>query len=173
MNGEIGLKILKMIKKKICLLGYFAVGKTSLVRRFVFETFDDKYLTTIGVKIDKKEIQLSEESIQLLIWDIHGEDRFQKVQQSYLIGAAGYFLVVDATRDESLQVALNLKTLVEQTVGDIPYLILLNKSDLINEIVITPEKISELGFQPENIILTSAKTGLGVEEAFVELAKRL
>jgi len=162
-----------MIKKKICLLGFFAVGKTSLVRRFVYESFSEKYLSTIGVKIDKKEVQINEEPLQLLIWDIHGEDRFQKVQQSYLIGAAGYFLVVDATREESLQVALDLKKLVDTTVGEIPFLLLINKSDMIDEMVISPQQIINLGFPVENIFLTSAKTGMGVEEAFIELAKKL
>lgn len=162
-----------MIKKKICLLGFFAVGKTSLVRRFVFESFSEKYLSTIGVKIDKKEIQINHEPLQLLIWDIHGEDRFQKVQQSYLIGASGYFLVVDATREESLKVALDLKKLVNTTVGEIPFLLLLNKSDLVDEMVITPQHISKLGIPVENVFLTSAKTGIGVEEAFIELAKKL
>lgn len=162
-----------MIKKKICLLGYFAVGKTSLVQRFVFETFSEKYHTTIGVKIDKKEIQIANTPIQLLIWDIHGEDRFQKVQQSYLIGAAGYLLVLDSTREESLEVALELKNLVESTVGNIPFMALLNKSDLLDEQVLNPQILEEKGFPASNIILTSAKTGVGVEEAFIKLGQKL
>ncbi|MFA9389580.1 MAG: Rab family GTPase [Prolixibacteraceae bacterium] len=162
-----------MIKKKICLLGYFAVGKTSLVRQFVFESFSEKYHTTIGVKIDKKEVLLEEASMQLLIWDIHGEDRFQKVQQSYLIGAAGFLLVIDSTREESLPVALELKELVHKTIGDVPFLILLNKCDLVDEIVLTPAMMVDMGFSQDLIIQTSAKTGQGVEYAFLEIAKKL
>lgn len=162
-----------MIKKKICLLGYFAVGKTSLVQRFVFETFSEKYHTTIGVKIDKKEIQINNVPTQLLIWDIHGEDRFQKVQKSYLIGAAGYLLVLDCTREESLKVALELKNLVETTVGDLPFMALLNKSDLKDEQVLYPQTLEEHGIPAGNIILTSAKTGGGVEEAFNGLGQKL
>lgn len=162
-----------MIKKKICLLGYFAVGKTSLVRRFVSETFSDKYHTTIGVKIDKKELVVNGESLQMLIWDIHGEDRFQKVQKSYLVGAAGYFLVIDALRIESLKVMLQLKTMVKQTVGQIPFFVLINKSDMKDDIVVSIEQVVNLGFDESNIILTSAKTGQGVEEAFSRLANKI
>lgn len=162
-----------MIKKKICLLGYFAVGKTSLVRRFVYETFSDKYHTTIGVKIDKKEVEVNGDTLQMLIWDIHGEDRFQKVQKAYLVGAAGYFLVVDAIRIESLEVLLKLKKMVDDTVGQIPFCVLINKSDLKQEVVVTTEQVTDLGFDIDQIILTSAKTGEGVEEAFSRLAKKL
>jgi len=162
-----------MIKKKICLLGYFAVGKTSLVRQFILETFEEKYHTTIGVKIDKKEIELEDKKLQMLIWDIHGEDKFQKVQKSYLLGASGYFLVIDSTREESLNVVMELKRMVEEAVGNIPHLVLMNKYDLEDDIVVSTKQLVELGFERKNIIKTSAKTGLGVEEAFSELAKML
>ena len=160
-----------MIKKKICLLGYFAVGKTSLVRRFVHQTFNDSYLTTIGVKIDKKEVILDGNTFQLLIWDIHGEDRFQKVQKSYLMGASAFFLVVDATRKESLKAALDLKDLVESSVGKIPFLALINKTDLVDEIEIIKQDLMDVGIETDLIIETSAKTGNGVEEAFVQLTR--
>lgn len=162
-----------MIKKKICLLGYFAVGKTSLVQRYVFESFSEKYLTTIGVKIDKKELTIDDRTVQLIIWDIHGEDRFQKVQQSYLVGASGYFLVVDASRKESLSVALDLKKLMEATVGEIPFLVLLNKSDLIGMLELSKDDLIAQGIQEDDIIATSAKTGQGVEDAFYKLTERL
>ena len=162
-----------MIKKKICLLGYFAVGKTSLVRRFVFETFSDKYLTTIGVKIDKKEITVNNETVQLMIWDIHGEDRFQKVHQSYLMGTSGYLLVIDGTREESLSVINNLRNLAEQTVGKVPFLVLINKTDLAEQQEVTPDHLTEMGIEHDLIISTSAKTGAGVEEAFTLLTMKL
>lgn len=162
-----------MIKKKICLLGYYAVGKTSLTRRFVHETFDEKYHTTIGVKIDKKKIIVNNETIQMLIWDIHGEDRFQKVQKSYLIGASGYLLVVDATRAESVDIMLQLKKIAQDNLRDAPFLLLINKSDLVDEIVVTPKMLIDLGINAEQIISTSAKTGERVEEAFFTLACKL
>lgn len=162
-----------MIKKKICLLGYYAVGKTSLARRFVDETFSEKYLTTIGVKIDKKEVVIDNNSIQLLIWDIHGEDRFQKVQKSYLIGTAGYLLVIDATRTESVDIMFQLKKMAEESLKNAPFLVLINKSDLIDEIIVTPETLIELGINKNQILTTSAKTGENVEDAFRLLASQL
>lgn len=79
-----------MIKKKVCMLGAFAVGKTSLVERFVKSIFSEKYVTTVGVKIDKKSMQFDNEQIELLLWDIHGEDEFQKVRPSYLRSNSRY-----------------------------------------------------------------------------------
>ena len=81
-----------MIQKKICLLGGFGVGKTSLVAQFVHSLFSDKYLTTIGVKIEKKSVPVDETQVELVIWDIYGHDDFQKLRTSYLRGASGYLL---------------------------------------------------------------------------------
>ena len=82
-----------MIQKKVCMLGAFAVGKTSLVRRFVHSMFADKYLTTVGVKIDKKQLTHSGKEVLLLLWDLYGEDEFQRVQTTYLRGSSGLFLL--------------------------------------------------------------------------------
>ncbi len=87
------------------MVGAFAVGKTSLVQRYVRSVFSEKYQTTIGVKIDQKEVEYNGKTINLLLWDIHGEDDFMKVKPTYLIGASGYFLVADNTRAETLQTA--------------------------------------------------------------------
>ena len=87
-----------MIQKKICMLGGFAVGKTSLVSRYVSSIFSDKYLTTVGVKVDKKQVAVDGRSVTLMLWDIAGQDDFQTVQASYLRGMSGYLLVVDGTR---------------------------------------------------------------------------
>jgi GTPase SAR1 family protein len=78
-----------MIQKKVCMLGSFSVGKTSLVRRFVESMFSDAYLTTVGVKIDKKPLQVEGNDLTLMLWDIYGEDDFQKMRMSYLRGARG------------------------------------------------------------------------------------
>ena len=98
-----------MIEKKICMLGSFAVGKTSLVTRFVTSIFSDRYLTTIGVKIDKKIVSLAGRDITLIVWDIHGDDEFQRIRTSYLRGASGYLLVVDGTRRDTLATAMGLR----------------------------------------------------------------
>ena len=94
-----------MLQKKICLLGAFGVGKTSLVRRYVDTIFSDTYLTTVGVKIDKKVMTVGSEQMALILWDIAGEDAVSAVRVTYLRGAAGYLLVVDGTRPETLETA--------------------------------------------------------------------
>ena len=87
-----------MLQKKICMLGGFGVGKTSLVSRFVSSMFSDKYLTTVGVKVDKKTVPIDSGEMTLMLWDIYGQDEFQTVRDSYLRGASGYLLVADGTR---------------------------------------------------------------------------
>ena len=94
-----------MVKKKICMLGAFSVGKTSLVQKFVLSMFSAKYLTTVGVKVDKKSVEVDGLPIDLIIWDIHGEDSTQDISESYLRGASGYVLVADGTRKETLDAA--------------------------------------------------------------------
>lgn len=162
-----------MIRKKICLLGTSAVGKTSLVDRFVNGIFSDKYLTTVGVKISKKILTVDSERVELLIWDLNGEDRFQRLSSSYLRGAAGYFVVVDGSRRETLESALVIHRRVVKDVGEIPVILLLNKSDLSDEWDISDEDMAELEGHNWKIFRTSAKTGTGVEEAFFQLATEL
>ena len=106
-----------MIQKKVCMLGGFAVGKTSLVARFVTSIFSDKYLTTVGVKIEKKSVQVSNQQLDLVLWDIYGDDEFQRVRMSYLRGASGYLLVVDPTRKATLETAIALQDSAEKTIG--------------------------------------------------------
>ena len=110
-----------MIQKKVCMVGAFATGKTSLVSRFVKGIYSDKYQTTIGVKIDKKQVEINGHSINMMLWDIHGEDELQNVRMSYLRGSAAYLLVADGTRRTSLETALNLKAKVIENIGSIPF----------------------------------------------------
>ncbi|MEZ5976078.1 MAG: ADP-ribosylation factor-like protein [Planctomycetota bacterium] len=99
----------RLIRKKVCLLGSYAVGKTSLVRRFVYSEFSDRYHTTVGVKVDKEGLVVNGHELHLVLWDLYGEDRWQEVRASYLRGAAGALVVVDATRLETLEVARGLR----------------------------------------------------------------
>jgi len=158
-----------MIKKKICMLGAFAVGKTSLVQRYVTGSFTEKYFTTIGVKVDKKTVIRDSQVVELLLWDLYGEDKFQKVQTSYLKGSAGYFLVVDGTRRETLETAYILQNRVEEELGDIPFIVVINKSDLKSEWEIDSNILGELQNKTDVVIETSAKTDQGVEEIFTTL----
>lgn len=162
-----------MIKKKICMLGAFSVGKTSLVQRFVKSMFSDKYLTTVGVKIDKKSVTVNEKDVDLLLWDIYGEDEFQKVKTSYLRGASGYFLVIDGTRKKTLDTAFDLQKRAEDAVGRIPFVLLFNKSDLTDEWEIEDKNLEDLTRDGFTVMKTSAKTGEMVEEAFLSLAEKM
>lgn len=159
--------------KKIVMLGNSAVGKTSLVRRFVKSIFDEKYLTTVGVKIDRRVVELEEETVNLILWDIHGEDEFQKIQTSYLRGAAGYFLVVDGTRRETWNTARSLQDIALQHMPKAVFSVLINKVDLEPEWEIGPEEAAAMESLGAPVQKTSAKTGEGVEEAFRELSRRM
>jgi len=162
-----------MLQKKICLLGAFGVGKTSLVRRFVDTIFSDAYLTTVGVKIDKKLVTVGTEQMALILWDIAGEDEVSAVRVSYLRGAAGYLLVVDGTRPETLDTAVSIQSRIGAEIGGVPFVVLLNKADLQEDWAIPMERIQVLEAAGWVFRRTSAKTGFGVEETFQELAARL
>ncbi len=162
-----------MIQRKICMLGSFAVGKTSLVSRFVHTIFSDKYLTTVGVKIDRKEVTMGERQINLMLWDINGQDAFQTVQKAYLRGSAGYLLVVDGTRPATLDAACDLQKKAEETVGKVPFMLVLNKADLATEWQIDQMKLVRLANEGWKMVRTSAKTGSGVEETFLSLARSM
>jgi small GTP-binding protein len=162
-----------MMQKKICMLGAFAVGKTSLVARFVCGLFSDKYHTTVGVKIDKKVVQIGPQVLSLILWDLYGEDEFQKVRLTYLRGSSGYFLVVDGTRRATLERALLLQQSAEEAIGKVPFVLVLNKADLIDEWDIDAAAVAELAQRGWSTIQTSAKTAQGVEEAFTTLAQKM
>jgi len=162
-----------VIQKKICMLGGFAVGKTSLVKRFVSGQFSEKYHTTIGVKIDQKFLCVDGTNVLLVLWDVYGEDDFQKVRASYLQGSAGYLLMVDGTRKETLEVARQLHTLAVRSMGPVPYALVINKYDLKESWQVELKMYEDLARNACLVIQSSAKTGEGVELAFAELAKQL
>ncbi len=155
------------------MVGAFATGKTSLVSRFVFSLFSEKYLTTVGVKIDKKALDVKERNVNLILWDLYGEDEFQKIRLSYLRGSSGYLLVVDGTRRSTLEKAFNLQTRVEETIGKVPFVLVLNKWDLTDEWEIDNTEIDEIVQKGWTVMKTSAKSGLGVEEVFHTLAHKI
>jgi small GTP-binding protein len=162
-----------MIQKKVCMLGAFAVGKTSLVSRFVSSLFSDKYLTTVGVKIDKKRVSLLRGEMELILWDIYGEDEFQKVRMSYLRGASSYLLVADGTRKATVDVAVSLQQGVEKEIGKVPFVLALNKVDLADLWQVDRAALEPVTDRGWKVIRTSAKTGEGVEEAFLVLARAM
>jgi small GTP-binding protein len=159
-----------MLVKKVCMVGPFAVGKTSLVKRFVESIFSDKYHTTIGVKISKKQIELDQHNLQMMLWDIEGVDVFTELKSSYLRGASGVMLVIDGTRPTTIRQLNELLSLVRSHLHETPIVILANKVDLVNEWSLLEEDANKLRENGLTIIETSAKTGAGVEEAFNALA---
>ena len=162
-----------MLKKKICLLGSFGVGKTSLVARFVHSMFSDKYHTTVGVKIDKKILEIAGEEITLMIWDMAGEEDGAPVKISQVRDAAGYLLVMDGTRAKTLEVARSIQERVENELGRLPFILLVNKADLRSEWEIPDSAWEELKDAGWTLLETSAKTDVHVEEAFLTLTSRI
>ena len=162
-----------MIKKKVCMLGAFAVGKTSLVQRFVYSMFSDKYKTTLGVKIDKKAVNIDDTSVELILWDLAGEDEFMKVRDSYLRGSAGFLLVADGTRQETVEIAEQLYDKMMEIVGDIPFVMLLNKSDLTDQWQVDEQKLDQLRSKGWEVTTTSALKNDNVESVFETLARKL
>lgn len=158
--------------RKVCLLGDFGVGKTSLVARFVRNTYSDKYLTTVGVKVDSKLVQRPGGAIKLVIWDIAGKSALDLLNQSYLKGASGLMLVCDGTREPTLRSALYLLMQARSTLGDPKAVLLVNKLDLVDKWEILPHTVAGLR-ETMPVFETSARTGDGVEAAFAALAELL
>lgn len=161
---------MQMISKKVCMLGSFSVGKTSLVRRFIESIYSEQYHTTMGVKVDKKDVDVNGEKVTLVLWDIHGEDAFKKIRMSYLTGMAGYLLVVDGTRKQTLEDALALEERVHREIGRAPSVLALNKCDLSADWEIDAERETQLASGGRSVLRTSAKTGEAVEQVFAMLA---
>ncbi len=157
------------ISKKVVVAGHFGVGKTSLIKRFVHEKFSDQYLTTIGVKIDKKQVDVNGTSVNMILWDIAGEQSASKIPKNYFIGAHGLLYVFDLSREETYK-DLN-DQIFEITKGnpDIHTSVLGNKSDLVDKVLIEELK-TEIPISFRN---TSAMTGDNVEEAFKTLATNM
>jgi small GTP-binding protein len=159
-----------VIQKKLVLLGAPGVGKTSLVRRFVQSLFDDKYLTTIGVKVDKKQIQVNGIDLLMMLWDVAGAEETFSVPSSYVRGAAGLLVVIDGTRPQTVGTAADLIDQMHRDVGDLPVVIVLNKTDLSEQWKIGDADINAVRGDGRPIVRASAKTGAGVEEAFLAIA---
>ncbi|MDR0361220.1 MAG: GTP-binding protein [Planctomycetota bacterium] len=160
-----------MINKKVCMLGGFSVGKTSLVERYVHSIFSDRYLSTVGVKISKKTLSLEGTDVTLVLWDMEGKDIYANVNMSYLRGAMGFFTVADGTRKETLETAMTLRQAAFGVAGDVPSYLLVNKADMRDQWEIPDDMLDSLAAQGVAVLCTSAKTGAGVEEAFAGLAR--
>lgn len=168
------------LQKKICMLGDPAVGKTSLVRRYVLGGYDEKYVSTIGANITKKVMRVRQEPpipdimLTLQLWDIAGQRTFGYMQNTYFRGTQGAFIVCDLTRKETLDSMLNWVDALYAVSPDIPILLLGNKTDLKEQMVVKPEALGRVAAMlAASYVLTSAKTGDGVERGFALLTRKL
>ena len=164
--------------KKVCLLGDGAVGKTSLIRKYVYDDFDDKYLMTIGAKITKKSLLVEgpDEQINLtmMVNDIVGQVEFERLHKQYYRGSKGGLFVCDLTRKDTLERMEWWLNSFREVAGDVPVILLGNKVDLKDEHEITPELMTEFAEKFNcPFFMTSAKTGENVEKAFENMGKRV
>jgi len=162
------LKTSNLHRIKVVMLGAPAVGKTSLVRRFVHEVFDDEYRSTLGVKVDRKNVDVDGKTVNLLLWDVHGETDGIVVTPSYLQGAHAAILVFDATRPETMEMAAELGRRARDNSPGVAVYVVANKTDLEVNWPAIGRATEAAGF--DSVLSTSAKTGDGVEQLFIDLA---
>jgi small GTP-binding protein len=164
------------IMKKMCVIGDTSVGKTSLIRRFVVDKFDDKYIVTIGTKTSKKTLTFRSEdanvSLKLIIWDILGQSHFEMVKESAFKGTNGAFIVMDLTRRDTLQSFEKWLSSLYNVMSGVPVVVLANKNDLKGEF--GKDEIEEILKEYRfPYFLSSAKTGVNVDEAFYTLGRMM
>lgn len=165
---------MKVIQKKVCLLGDFGVGKTSLVARAVKNEFPDKYLTTVGVKMDTKSISISDKlDVKVILWDIAGDSCLNSKAMSYIRGSAGFIFVADGTRINTLNSVVEIKAEADRLLGELPFVLLVNKHDLTEQWDISETALENLQNRGGQTFYTSAKTGENVELALSTLALNL
>jgi small GTP-binding protein len=161
-----------MIQKKVCMVGVFGTGKTSLIQRFVHSMFSERYLSTVGVKIDRKPMQVDGTELTLVLWDLAGRDGHEDITTSYLRGAHAILYVADGTRRETCDQLPELRTLVRDSAGDVPAVLALNTSDLKERWVLAAADEQNLS-KSFDLVRTSAKTGDGVEETFRRIGRAM
>ncbi|RBP49256.1 Rab family GTPase [Arenicella xantha] len=157
-----------MSKLKICMVGDFSVGKTSLTQKFVNNVFSEKYLTTIGVKIDTASVG----DTKLIVWDVAGRDSLSPINSSYLVGASGVVLVGDGTRPHTIEDLFEIWQTVTRRIGDVPVVVALNKADL-DEWQVDDELTDTLVNNGWQVFNTSAKDGANVAELFQTLVDEI
>ncbi len=165
-----------LMKVKVCFIGDAGVGKTSLIKRFVLDVFDDRYIATIGTKVTKKIVEVDgsggQAKVMMLVWDIMGQKGFRELlREAYFFGAHGAVAVCDMTNKESLEELRYWIKALTDVAGDVPIVFAGNKADLENERVVKEQDLQELASKYKGkSFLTSAKTGKDVETVFKELA---
>ncbi|MFI5311522.1 MAG: Rab family GTPase [Gemmatimonadales bacterium] len=161
-----------MIQKKVCMVGVFGTGKTSLVQRFIYTKFSEKYHSTVGVKIDRKVVQVDGTEVTMVLWDLAGRDPTEDVGASYLRGAHGVIYVADGTRKDTCDQVADLQRVATAAAGSVPGVIALNKCDLTAEWKLSAADEAALG-RRAMLFRTSAKSGERVEDMFAAMARFL
>lgn len=169
---------MRTLSKKVCLLGDFAVGKTSLVRRFVYDLFDDKYISTIGVKVSRKTLAVPTQDggvveLTMMLWDLAGSEDFGQIRGSYMRGASGAILVCDLTRRETLESLAAYLNDLHQVSPSAMAIVVANKSDSPEQQVLLQQVQDAAAALNASYFITSARTGESVEEMFRQLSRML
>jgi small GTP-binding protein len=158
------------LSKKIVLLGHFGVGKTSLVRRYVDSAFSEDYLVTLGVQVKKKQIQLDDNQINMIIWDLEGNAKVEEMRSSYMLGTDGFLYVFDLTRPITFNNMKENLDFIRKQHPKAPIRVVGNKADLFEggdlDEFLTKNNLRD-------ITTTSAKEGTNVATVFEQLAKEL
>jgi len=164
-------------KLKVLLCGPAGVGKTSLIMRYIKSKFQTDYKLTVGVDILTKDVELANDNIcTLSIWDIGGQERFSFIRSTFYKGAAGALLVFDLSRAATWDEIKNWRAEVKQFAGDIPFVLIGNKLDLladVGEVIDRDEARAYAESQGSVYIETSAKDNTNVDVAFQTLTKRI
>jgi hypothetical protein len=162
-----------MRRKKICIIGASAVGKTSLVASYSGAVFSSGYQSTLGVRITRAVVAISERLKELVVWDIKGESEFYLIPPAYLYGSEGYVIVADGTRRATLDHAMDLQTRMKEIVGEIPHVLLINKADLDDIWEVDDALLSTIRPQVPDVYTCSARGGITIHNAIDTLARRM
>jgi len=170
----------RRMKVKVCLVGEHAVGKTSLIKRYVLNEYDDRYIVTLGAKVSKKELLVNPKGsdpiqMDMTIWDIMGSKGFRELlREAYFHGAQGILAVADVTRYDTLEDLDSWVESVFRTVGEIPVAFAINKTDLKDQAAFGEEQVKQATEAFEaSYFYCSAKTGENVELAFRTLGETI
>jgi hypothetical protein len=187
-----------MVTKKVCIFGAHGVGKRSLTSRFRDNTEAERYRASVGVQISKKEVVVGNQSATMMVWSVADLDHFDAMLVNYSRGMSGYLLVADGTRPSTLERAREIyeqlcsfeeppqsventsdaepqvnKACVQFPYREVPFILLLNKSDLVEQWRIEKSNLEMLANKGWPVSVVSAKENEGVEEAFLSLGRRI